>query len=149
MPGAFRPLTQVTRARSRDVPQEWVDQRFYSIVTDLVGTPTELIDDQGNLAWHSRTTVWGQQLGRITGNTDIPLRFPGQYHDPESELNYNYHRHYDPGTGRYMSNDPLGVGACRQPPGLRRESHLVAGSMGTGSLQHLPRHAGRSPGRGL
>ncbi|WP_345944425.1 RHS domain-containing protein, partial [Streptomyces sp. SID7804] len=32
--------------------------RFFAIVTDLVGTPTELIDDQGNTAWRTRSTLW-------------------------------------------------------------------------------------------
>ena len=37
-----------------------------------------------------------------------PLRFPGQYHDRETGLHYNFHRYYDPETGRYLSHDPLG-----------------------------------------
>jgi len=32
---------------------------------------------------------------------------PGQYYDSETGLHYNYHRYYDPGTGRYLSADPL------------------------------------------
>jgi RHS repeat-associated protein len=36
-------------------------------------------------------------------------RFPGQYFDAETELNYNYARDYDPATGRYIQADPLGL----------------------------------------
>jgi RHS repeat-associated protein len=36
------------------------------------------------------------------------LRFPGQYFDQETELNYNYFRDYDPMTGRYIESDPIG-----------------------------------------
>ncbi|MBA8944769.1 RHS repeat-associated protein [Streptomyces calvus] len=32
--------------------------------------------------------------------TYTPLRFPGQYYDPETGLHYNYFRHYDPETAR-------------------------------------------------
>ncbi|MDP2271670.1 MAG: RHS repeat-associated core domain-containing protein [Archangium sp.] len=36
-----------------------------------------------------------------------PLRFPGQYFDPETELHENWNRYYDPSTGRYLSPEPL------------------------------------------
>jgi RHS repeat-associated protein len=37
------------------------------------------------------------------------LRLPGQVYDTETGLNYNYFRDYDPGTGRYMQADPIGL----------------------------------------
>ncbi|MDP3390426.1 MAG: RHS repeat-associated core domain-containing protein, partial [Methylococcaceae bacterium] len=37
------------------------------------------------------------------------LRFPGQYYDQETGLHYNYFRDYDPGTGRYIASDPIGL----------------------------------------
>jgi RHS repeat-associated protein len=142
-PGSFRPLTQSERrpllshAASEgtgnrgdgvggrpwlaagedpdDADQEWFDARFHAIVTDLVGTPTELLDPDGDLAWHTRTALWGASPPPADGDIDCPLRFPGQYHDPETALNYNYHRHYDPTTARYTSNDPLGLAPAPNP----------------------------------
>lgn len=38
------------------------------------------------------------------------LRFPGQYYDQETGLNYNYYRDLDPQTGRYVESDPIGLG---------------------------------------
>lgn len=44
------------------------------------------------------------------GNVTFNLRFPGQYADVETGLNYNSYRDYDPSTGRYVESDPLGYG---------------------------------------
>src|SRR6185437_4663135 len=49
--------------------------------------------------------------------TDCPLRFPGQYHDAETGLDYNYRRYYDPDTGRYTGPDPLGLAPAPNPYG--------------------------------
>lgn len=113
-PGSHRPVTQTEHDHGRSY-QRWVDQRFYAIVTDLIGTPTELIDANGTIAWHAQSTLWGVALARRTYRADIPLRFPGQYHDPETGLHYNHHRYYDPSTGRYTTPDPLGLAPAPNP----------------------------------
>jgi RHS repeat-associated protein len=102
-PGSFRPLTQT------------VDDAFYALVTDLVGTPTEMVDPNGTLVWQSRTTLWGAALGQQGTGAACPLRFPGQYLDEETGQHYNYFRYYDPESGRYQSNDPLGLLAGPDP----------------------------------
>ncbi len=117
----FSPVTQVERVggdpERPDAEQEWIDEEFYSIVTDVVGAPAELCDEQGELAWRSRATVWGAPLDdEASGDRAYcPLRLPGQYHDPESALHYNYQRHYDPETGRYVSLDPLDLAPGPNP----------------------------------
>ncbi|WP_329100921.1 RHS repeat-associated core domain-containing protein [Streptomyces sp. NBC_01439] len=101
-----KPVTQVER---RLLDQAEIDSRFFAIATDLIGTPRELVDEQGEVAWHTRATLWGVTTWNRDATAYTPLRFPGQYFDPESQLHYNRHRHYDPASGRYVSPDPLGL----------------------------------------
>lgn len=104
-PDEFRPVTQV------ELDQAEVDARFHALVTDLVGTPTEMVGPAGELVWHRRASLWGS----AAAGQRCPLRFPGQYHDPESGFDYNLFRHYDPETARYGSNDPLDLGGGPNP----------------------------------
>jgi RHS repeat-associated protein len=36
-----------------------------------------------------------------------PIRFPGQYHDQETDLFENWNRYYDPSIGRYLQPEPM------------------------------------------
>ncbi|MCS0639350.1 DUF6531 domain-containing protein [Streptomyces sp. LP05-1] len=111
----LRPLSQTERITAADAPQEEIDSRFFAIVTDLVGTPSELIDEQGDIAWRTRSTLWGTTAWAADSTAYTPLRFPGQYYDPETGLHYNYFRHYDPETARYLTPDPLGLAPAPNP----------------------------------
>ncbi|MGC5290448.1 DUF6531 domain-containing protein [Micromonospora sp. DT231] len=110
-PDTFTPISQTDGPGDQDE----VDRRFYAIVTDLVGAPTELVSPDGDVAWQQRTTIWGIPTHVSTAGVDCPLRFPGQIHDPESGTSYNYHRYYDPDTARYVSTDPIGLEAGPNP----------------------------------
>ncbi|WP_158887001.1 RHS repeat-associated core domain-containing protein, partial [Amycolatopsis anabasis] len=114
-PSNTRPLTQTCRRIGRDTPQSAIDEAFYSIVTDVIGTPKELIDPAGEVAWRANTTLWGRSRDEGAESALMPLRFPGHYFDPETGMNYNYHRYYDATTGRYVSNDPLGLRPALNP----------------------------------
>ena len=85
--------------------------RFHAVVTDTVGTPTELVDPDGVVVWQRRTSLWGSPMPAIaeTDSVDCPLRFPGQYADRETGLHYNHLRYYDPETACYLAPDPLGL----------------------------------------
>jgi RHS repeat-associated protein len=114
-PGSSTPLTQDTRRHYAHAPQEVIDRQFHAIITDLIGTPTELVGPGGEIAWRRSADLWGGALPTTevelcgSNRTTCPLRFPGQYHDPETGLDYNYKRYYDPATGRYTTPDPLGL----------------------------------------
>ncbi|MDH6137405.1 RHS repeat-associated protein [Kitasatospora sp. MAA4] len=115
----LHPLAQtetITTPGTADAPQEQIDRRFFAIVTDLVGTPTELVDAAaGTIAWRATRTVWGHTTWPAASTTYTPLRFPGQYFDPETRLHYNLNRYYDPETARYTTPDPLGLAPDPNP----------------------------------
>ncbi|WP_432589574.1 DUF6531 domain-containing protein [Streptomyces sp. HD1123-B1] len=142
-PGTHRPVSQSVHrtpaARPEnadaiialaDVPQSEYDVRFHAIITDLIGTPTELVAPDGTLAWQARTTLWGTALSAPPGGTDCPLRFPGQYADPETGLHYNHHRYYDPETARYAAPDPLGLAPAPNPHGYVANPHTWQDPLG-------------------
>ncbi|MFG2598461.1 putative T7SS-secreted protein [Streptomyces sp. NPDC048462] len=108
------PLAQTERL-TEETTQREIDSRFFAIATDLIGTPTALISESGDIAWHTRTTLWGNTTWNADATTYTPLRFPGQYYDPESGLHYNHHRYYDPQTARYTTPDPLGLAPAPNP----------------------------------
>lgn len=125
------PLAQLERHVSPEgLTQPEVDARFFAIVTDLVGTPTELVDEHGDIAWHSRTTLWGTTTWNRTASAYTPLRFPGQYADPETGLHYNFFRHYDPDTARFTSPDPLGLDPAPNPVTYPNNPHTWSDPLG-------------------
>lgn len=111
----LRPIIQTERITAAGAPQKEIDSRFFAIITDLIGTPTELVGEQGDIAWRTRSTLWGTTAWAARSTTYTPLRFPGQYFDPETGLHYNYFRHYDPETARYLTPDPLGLTPAPNP----------------------------------
>ena len=94
-PGTFIPTAQTRRTWAADAPQHEIDAAFQAIITDLAGTPMELVDPDGSIAWQARTTLWGKPLADLAA---CPLGFPGQYRDDETGLHYNLNRYYDPDT---------------------------------------------------
>gem|GEM_PF-961093 len=80
------------------------------VTADQIGTPRAVADGSGNSVWSwaYQGNAWGEQQPTSNGYT-YNLRFPGQYYDVETGLNYNINRYYEPGTGRYGQVDPLGL----------------------------------------
>jgi RHS repeat-associated protein len=81
--------------------------RRWTIASDHLGTPTEMYDDLGQLAWKMQLDVFGVPRFEAGGAEDCPWRWPGQYEDRGTGLFYNQARYYDCATSLYVSNDPL------------------------------------------
>jgi RHS repeat-associated protein len=65
-------------------------------------------DEGQNLVWDAQRKPFGQRVVS-TELVEMPLGFPGQYYDQETNNYYNYFRDYDPTTGRYLQSDPIGL----------------------------------------
>ncbi len=85
-----------------------VDDALYYYHADHLGTPCEVSDPGGRLQWSAGYRTWGEARPDRT-RFDNPFRFQGQYYDAESGLHYNLNRYYDPGSGRFCSQDPIGL----------------------------------------
>ncbi|MFI9588200.1 putative T7SS-secreted protein [Streptomyces sp. NPDC052236] len=135
----LRPVTQSERILAAGAPQEVIDERFFTIVTDLVGTPSELIDESGDVAWRTRSTLWGTTTWEVASTAYTPLRFPGQYCDPETALHYNYFRYYDPEIARYSSPDPIGLEGGPNPHWYGPNPHTWIDPLGLQLCRVKPR----------
>jgi RHS repeat-associated protein len=67
-----------------------------------------MTDARQKIVWDRINEPFGETLD-IKGSATLNLRFPGQYHDAESGLDYNFFRSYNPETGRYTQSDPIGL----------------------------------------
>ncbi|MET3382215.1 MULTISPECIES: RHS repeat-associated core domain-containing protein [Variovorax] len=98
----------------RHVPRAFDRKEMAFYQCDHLGTPQELTDHEGSVAWSAQYKAWGEareaisEAGRRAGIAN-PIRFQGQYFDAETGLHYNRHRYYEPLSGRYVSRDPIGL----------------------------------------
>ncbi len=81
--------------------------------TDHLGTPRAVSQDN-TVLWRWEGEAFGnsapnEQVAGSARKFTLPLRFPGQYYDSETGLNYNYFRDYNSATGRYIESDPIGL----------------------------------------
>ena len=105
----------------------YTGSKHYAVHTDHLNTPRRLTNSAKQVAWQWAFSTFGDEMPTIAknrfvdpsitpnaGTTTIAevtfnLRYPGQYADKESGLNYNYFRSYDSRTGRYSQSDPIGL----------------------------------------
>ncbi|WP_418128700.1 RHS repeat-associated core domain-containing protein [Variovorax sp. 375MFSha3.1] len=96
----------------RQVPRAFDRKEMAFYQCDHLGTPQELTDHEGSIAWSAQYKAWGEareaisEAGRRAGFRN-PIRFQGQYWDEETGLHYNRYRYYDPRSGRFASSDPI------------------------------------------
>ena len=87
---------------------------MYFIHPDHLNTPRLITNQAGTVVWRwDNSDPFGnntpEENPNGVGNFTCNLRLPGQYFDRETKLHYNFFRDYDPGTGRYIQSDPIGL----------------------------------------
>ncbi len=82
-----------------------VDNQLYYI-SDGLGSTTALTDDTGAATDTYSYDVFGTVRDR-TGTTENSFDFTGQQTDADSALQFLRARYYDPGTGRFITRDPI------------------------------------------
>jgi RHS repeat-associated protein len=106
---AIRPITWVFEPESFAPAAKLVGGQQHAIITDHLGTPTAMLDADGRTVWSADIGIYGD-LRNVTGDKQAcPFRWPGQYEDEETGLYYNRFRYYDPESGEYVSQDPIGL----------------------------------------
>lgn len=96
-PESFRPVAQISEGK------------IYHYHLDHLGTPRELTDDQGKIVWKVRYKTYGNVAVKEVEEVENNIRFQGQYFDEETGLHYNRFRYYNPNTGQFITQDPIGL----------------------------------------
>jgi RHS repeat-associated protein len=77
----------------------------YWMLADQEGTIRDVIDSGGTLQQH----VAYDSFGKPTGTLNFDFGYTGKFYDNLTGLQWNLNRWYNPGTQRWMSQDPLGL----------------------------------------
>ncbi|MDC2825538.1 type VI secretion system tip protein TssI/VgrG [Rodentibacter pneumotropicus] len=110
-PNSYEPLAQCL-ART-DGQGNRIEHEVNYFHCDQIGIPREMTDSEGKLIWRGRYDAWGglirERYPKNTAGTHQPFRLQNQYYDEETGLHYNFLRYYDPITGRFTTQDPIGL----------------------------------------
>jgi RHS repeat-associated protein len=86
--------------------------QVFAVVCDHLGTPKELVDEHGRLAWAAAHSAWGcvvevYREPNAVPAVESPFRLLGQYADDDIGLCYTRYRWFDVECARWLSPDPL------------------------------------------
>jgi len=98
------------RGKGRSAMVDVSSGEIYYFGNDRLGTPQILTDSTNTVVWEGIYKPFGEADVNPNSSVVNNFRFAGQYFDGETGFHYNYHRYYDPKTGRYLRTDPLHLG---------------------------------------
>ena len=152
--GANAVLAQTRRHLEQNAAERPITLRYFHC--DHLGTPFAVSDASGKVVWSATFDPWGRLLDEFNPEgIDQPIRFQGQFFDPESGLHYNRHRFYDPNIGSYINQDPIGLAGganlyayVRNPNGWIDPQGLIGAVIRGGAAASSIAIGGAARGRG-
>ena len=105
--GSYVPLARIDADGGKEM-------RMYYFHCAANGMPEEVTDREGRLVWRARYSIPGKSLFEQTTkhapkDFEQNLRMQGQCDDRECGLYYNTFRYYDADSGRFTTQDPIGL----------------------------------------
>ena len=79
-------------------------------LTDHLNTIRDIVDSNGQVVQHIRYDTFGAVVDRTDPDLKFRFGFTGREFDEETGLLYVRARYYDPATGSFISEDPIGFG---------------------------------------
>jgi RHS repeat-associated protein len=80
-------------------------------LTDRLGSVRDITDNTGAVIDHVNYDGFGNVTSETQPTNGDRFKWTGRELDSETGLQYNRARYYDPKTGRWISQDPVGLGA--------------------------------------
>jgi len=80
-------------------------------LTDNLGTVRDIVDSTGAVIDHEVYNSFGQLAYESAPAVHHLEGYTGAIYDPDTGMTNNWHRWYDPATGRWLSPDPIGFRA--------------------------------------
>ncbi len=96
----------------RDLADPLTDpEAIHYVVNNHLGQPMYMVSRSNSLHYERYQTPFGQTCSEYQVNmiSEHNTRFPGQMYEAETGFHQNWFRDYDPGTGRYLQSDPIGL----------------------------------------
>ena len=81
-----------------------IGNNYYYYLYNGHGDVVQIVDEAGTVVNSYQYDVWGNVLSQQE-TIDNPLKYCGEYYDPESGLYYLRARYYDPVVGRFTQED--------------------------------------------
>ena len=105
---SYDPLAQVHDWTTEDGESRQQTHYFHC---DQIGIPKEVTDDKSNLVWFGDYYDWGKLKSEtnVTVTAYQSFRLQNQYADSDTGLHYNFFRYYEPHSGRFVNQDPIGL----------------------------------------